>query len=237
MSILRWEGPGTLKAASDGDGKGAFQLAGNGTWRGWIQRQPQVNSIAHSWNCAYGSGERGGITISRRPNKCPSTENAPGPNKAIPMAVTTISRVTSVRPSEASGGPGIQAKAIQRTERPASKLASGVKKPRIKPAPLRRNRPETTQTSGVRSANPANSRAPSDTAMPPRAVRKRSSATPGLPLGKVENSRCSGSLRSRTQTNARNSKVSWEFGGRNPPRRESWLPLSGYWDETAVRAE
>lgn len=153
------------------------------------------------WNAAYGSGERGGITISRRPNKCPSIENAPGPNKAIPMAVMTISRVTSVTPSEASGGPGIRAKAIQRTQRPAIKLASGVKKPRIKPAPLSRNRPETTHTSGVRSANLTNSRAPSDTAMPPRAVRKRSSATPGLPLGKVENNRCSGaSVRAHKQS-------------------------------------
>src|SRR5438034_3992496 len=44
-------------------------------------------------------GREGGITISRRPNKRPSREKAPGPSKAIAAAVMTIPKATSLASS------------------------------------------------------------------------------------------------------------------------------------------
>jgi hypothetical protein len=59
----------------------------------------------------------------------------------------------------------------------------------------------------VRATAPDNSRAPSVTVMPPSAARRRSNPMPGRPLGKVENSLCSGSLPLAHGTNARHCKV------------------------------
>jgi hypothetical protein len=99
-----------------------------------------------------------------------------------------------VVPSESNEGPGTHERVIPRTQSPANKLASGVRNPTIKPAPLASNRDATAHTSGVRPVRTANSTAPNATALPPSAIRNRSSPMPGRPLGKVENSRCSGPL-------------------------------------------
>jgi hypothetical protein len=136
------------------------------------------------------SSECGGITISRRPNKCPSTENAPGPSNPIANAMITIGTAAiGVR-----GGAGIQDNNIPKTHKPTTELATGVMNPMIKPTPLASNIDEAIHTTGVRPVEAVSSGVPSSNAIPPRAARSRSNPTPGPPLGKVENSLCSGNL-------------------------------------------
>lgn len=153
-------------------------------------------------------GERGGITISRRPNNCPSNENAPGPNNAIPTAVITKSSATSETPSDASGGAGIHERVIPNVHPPTNTLARGVMKPIIKPAPPSSKITATAHTAAVRSTLPASSSAPTATATPPNAARRSSNPIPGLPLGNVENSLCSGTLPLAHSTNARHRRLS-----------------------------
>jgi hypothetical protein len=135
------------------------------------------------------------MTISRRPKRWPSTENAPGPNRAIATAVISRKRAARGRVIEATAGAGSQEREIPRMQRPMSRLANGVIKPTIKESPARRSATATSQTKGVRAARPDRSNAPNDTAMPPSATRKRSNPRPGRPLGNVENNLCSASLR------------------------------------------
>ena len=165
----------------------------------------------------YGLGKRGGITISRRPNKFPSIENAPGPKRAIPIAVMTMSKAMSEVPNDARGGAGIHEKTIPTTQNPTSKLANGVRNPMIMPAPLTRNVSPTAHTSRVRSIRPDRSDAPSATAMPPSAARIRSSPMPGWPPGKVENSLCSGILPLAHTKTARRCNLSNELHPAQPP--------------------
>jgi hypothetical protein len=63
-------------------------------------------------------------------------------------------------------------------------------------------------------------------------MRNRSNPTPGLPLGKVENSLCSGALPLAHATkNARQFEtIRLLCDIHNPQRREFELPLLRYWD-------
>jgi len=139
------------------------------------------------------SGEDlGGITISRRPNKRPSIEKAPGPSKPIPAAITTTSRTSSRAAKIASGGVGNQENAIPNTQSPMPRLANGVRNPITKATPPMINTEAMTHTAVACSIVLERDRAPKVTASPPSAARTRSSPIPGLPPGKVENSLCRG---------------------------------------------
>ena len=157
------------------------------------------------------------MTISRRPNKFPSMENAPGPKRAMPIAVVTMSKAMSVVPKDARGGAGIHDKIIPTAPSPTSKLANGVMNPMIMPAPLTRNVSPAAHTGRVRSIRPDRSDAPSATAMPPSAARIRSSPMPGWPPGKVENSLCSGILPLAHTKKARRCNLSNEVHRAQPP--------------------
>lgn len=136
------------------------------------------------------SSENGGITISRRPNKCPSRENAPGPSKAIANAMIASGTATI----KVRGGEGIQENNIPNTHKPTTELTTGVMNPIIKPTPLASIIDAAIHTIGVRPVEDVSCKAASSKAMPPRATRSSSSPMPGPPLGKVENSLCSGIL-------------------------------------------
>lgn len=136
----------------------------------------------------------GGITISRRPNKRPSIEKAPGPSKPIPAAVTTTSRTSSGAANIANGGPGNQENAIPNKHIPMPRLAKGVRNPITKATPPMINTEAMTHTTAACSILLERYRAPKVTASPPSATRTRSSPIPGRPPGKVENSLCSGNL-------------------------------------------
>jgi len=165
----------------------------------------------------YCSGERGGITISRRPNKRPSTENAPGPSKAMPMAVTNINAATKRTPNDARGGAGIQERVMAKTHKATTKLASGVMNPTIKPSPLRSSIAETLHTRTEWWLKPERYKPPRRTAIPPRAARNSSRPIPGRPLGNVENSLCSGTLPRAQTTTARHGNYPLQADTRNPP--------------------
>jgi len=156
------------------------------------------------------------MTISRRPNKCPSTENAPGPSNAIADAVMTMSTATIV----VRGGAGIQVNMIPKTHKPTSELASGVMNPMIKPAPPANNIDVAIHTIGDRPIEAVSSRVPSSKAVPPSAARSRNNPMPGLPLGKVENSLCSGILPLAHTTDARQSNLTTGRSTDNPQCRD-----------------
>jgi hypothetical protein len=130
------------------------------------------------------------MTISRRPNKYPSRENAPGPSKTIPTAVSAITKAASLAPSKANGGAGNQENVIPKTHSPTIKLANGVINPITKATPPPTKVKATVHTARVRSIRPDRYRAPKVVAIPPTAARSSNSPMPGLPPGKVENSLC-----------------------------------------------
>jgi len=83
-----------------------------------------------------GGCDEGGITISRRPNKRPSREKAPGPSNASAAAITITPKATilaSCRPAEGSGN---HERAIPRKDRSTKSPAIGVRNPAARAAPL-----------------------------------------------------------------------------------------------------
>ncbi len=80
-------------------------------------------------------GREGGITISRRPNKRPSREKAPGPSKAIAAAVMTIPKATSLASSIREGA-GNHESAIPKQHSPTKSPAIGVRNPEARATPL-----------------------------------------------------------------------------------------------------
>lgn len=163
-------------------------------------------------------------------------ENAPGPKRAMPVAVMTMSKAMSVVPKDARGGAGINEKIIPTTHNPTSKLANGVMNPMIMPAPLTRNVSPTAHTSRVRSIRPDRSAAPSAMAMPPSAARIRSSPMPGWPPGKVENSLCSGILPVAHTKKRDDANYLMRCIVHNPRSRSLWVPLSRYYSVLTVHS-
>jgi hypothetical protein len=207
----------------------AYRMCSGANSRGSRTSRQSLNSIdlgsqfgmAHSTTLhksrrSHRSGERGGITISRRPNKCPSTENAPGPSKAIPTATIAISKATNTAPRDTSGGAGTQGSVVLKMHRARRALASGVINPAIKPAPLTSNMAAMIQTTTGRSLRPDRYKTPNTTATAPKAARKRSRPIPGRPLGKVENSLCSETLPLAHSTTARHCGLSLAHGYAQP---------------------
>jgi len=176
----------------------------------------------------YESGDLGGITISRRPNKRPSIEKAPGPSKPIPAAVTTTSRTSSGAANIANGGPGNQENAIPNKHSPMPRLAKGVRNPITKATPPMINTEPMTHTAAACSILLERYRAPKVIASPPSAARTRSSPIPGLPPGKVENSLCRGKPPPCAKRNSLRTKLHNYVAGGNPSLRDFSLPLSRY---------
>jgi hypothetical protein len=87
---------------------------------------------------SYDSGGRdeGGITISRRPNKRPSREKAPGPTNAIAAAVMVTPKATSLVSCKHQEAAGNHEKAIPRKHSPTKSPANGVRSPAARAAPL-----------------------------------------------------------------------------------------------------
>lgn len=159
-----------------------------------FERVPEIGS-------SQGSGERveGGITISRRPNKRPSIENAPGPSRAIEIHVTINPKPMNLVSCEVQEAGGNQEKAIPKKHRDSNSPASGVRKPINKAAPPMIRAKPRSQRPEKRLGPPERKRIPSALAATATTVRSSKRPTPGLPAGKVENSLCSASLLSRHQ--------------------------------------
>lgn len=99
------------------------------------------------------------MTISRRPNKWPSMENAPGPSKVSAAAVMMMPKAMSLELITVELRAGGQLKAAN-TESPASKLAKGVKRPITREIPLIRSSKPSVQVIAVGLAIPERQRTP-----------------------------------------------------------------------------
>ena len=74
--------------------------------------------------------------ISRRPNRWESSENAPGPRKAIAAAIMVTKKVTRRKSNQFGLDPGTQENAMPMLPRPVKTAVSGVRNPITSKAPL-----------------------------------------------------------------------------------------------------
>ena len=141
-----------------------------------------------------GVREDGGITISRRPNRRPSSEKAPGPSNASATAVIVIANATSLASCKAQEGAGNQENAIPRKQIPTSNPAIGVRNPAARAVPLMIKTSPRNHFSENDVNGPERQEIPPAAAKRPTAVRKSRRPMPGLPPGNVEYSLCSANL-------------------------------------------
>ena len=83
----------------------------------------------------FGVCDEGGITISRRPNKRPSREKAPGPSNASATAEMIIPNAISLTSCRNQAGAGNHERAIPRKHIPITSPASGVRNPAASDTP------------------------------------------------------------------------------------------------------
>lgn len=117
------------------DGGYHFRLAGR-TLKKDGSKSRRTGSIPFAGDYDSGGREEGGITISRRPNKRPSREYAPGPSNASAIAVMIIPKATiraSCMPQDEAGN---DEREMPRKHRPTRSPANGVKNPAARDAPL-----------------------------------------------------------------------------------------------------
>jgi predicted small secreted protein len=141
-----------------------------------------------------GRGDEGGITISRRPNSRPSTENAPGPSKAITVAVMIIPKAISLTSCNPHEGVGNQARAIPKKHNPTKNPPQGVRNPMDRAVPLMVKSKPSNHLAQIGPFEPDKYCKPTAIAAAPKAVRSSNSPNPGRPPGNVENSLCSSFL-------------------------------------------
>src|SRR2546427_3192845 len=93
-----------------------------------------------------------GITISRRPNRRQSSENAPGPRKTRAIAIATTMQVVSLASKKFGVGTGSHESAIPALPKPTRTQAIGVRKPIRSKTPLATASKPTTDTPNVELA-------------------------------------------------------------------------------------
>jgi hypothetical protein len=139
------------------------------------------------------------MTISRRPNKRPSRENAPGPSSAIATAVIIMPKDTSLASCKPQEGRGNHEKAIPRKHSPTSNPAYGVRNPIASAAPPIVNAKPANHLSKEGFDVPERYITPTVVAARPTVARSNNKPTPGLPPGNVEYNLCSAYLLARPQ--------------------------------------
>jgi hypothetical protein len=141
-----------------------------------------------------GLRDEGGMTISRRPNRRPSREKAPGPSNASATAAIVIPEATSLTSCKDQEGVGNQESAKPRKQSPTSSTAIGVRNPTVRAAPLVIKTTPSSHFSKDEWNGPATQKIPAAAAERPTAARNNSRPTPGLPPGNVEYSLCRANL-------------------------------------------
>jgi hypothetical protein len=154
-----------------------------------------------------GGRDEGGITISRRPNRRPSRENAPGPSSAIATAVMIIPNDTSLASCKPHEGAGSNEKAIPRKHSPTKSPAYGVRKPIAKAVPPVVKAKPTTHLPSELLDEPERYRIPTAVAAKPTATRRSNKPIPGRPPGNVEYNLCSVYLPCAPSENALRLKI------------------------------
>jgi hypothetical protein len=134
------------------------------------------------------------MKISRRPNSRASSENAPGPRKAIAVVIAMTSMIAALLSKRFAGGAGIHERAYPIVPSTTMTLVAGVSIPTRRQIPP--DNPSTTATNvihvslcqSLRYAEPCINK------VEPATTLKSSRPTPGNPAGKVENNLCRASL-------------------------------------------
>lgn len=134
------------------------------------------------------------MTISRRPNRRASRENAPGPRKNRATAMAVANPTADFVASQLDVNPEISGTALIKHANPARMLASGVRYPTSRKAAMTIRATATTVIKDGRSRHSNKYSAPWANRETPRTPRNSNRPAPGLPLGKVENIGCSGGL-------------------------------------------
>jgi len=132
-----------------------------------------------------------GITISRRPKRYASIENAPGPSSVIAAAITIICRSASLPSKRFPDGVETQKKAFPRPAIPDKALPRGDRKPMSRNMPPIMNSVHDSVVAMVDLVPPERYNAPSIRDAAPTVILNNSKATPGQPAGNVGNSLCS----------------------------------------------
>jgi len=178
---------------------------------------------------SYDSGGRdgGGITISRRPNKRPSREKAPGPSNAIAAAATITPMATSEESRAPQTGAGNQDRAIPRKQSPTRGPANGVRNPIAKANPLALITKPSSHLPKDGTKGVEKQKTPSAIAARPTAVRSRSKPRPGRPPGNVEYSLCSAYLPGALSKTHDIREYASILASRNPTLRHLFLTLLG----------
>ena len=132
-----------------------------------------------------------GITISRRPKRYASIENAPGPSSEMAAAITIICRSASLPSKRFPDGVESQKKAFPSAAIPAKALPNGDRNPMSRNMPPIMNRMQETVVAMVDLVLPAIYKPPSTSDAAPTVILNNSKAAPGQPAGNVGNSLCS----------------------------------------------
>ena len=150
-------------------------------------RQLHRPARSHCWSECLDVG----ITISRRPKRYASIENAPGPRSVIAAAITIICRSASLPSKRFPDGAAIHKNAFPIAAIPAKALPSGDRKPMSRNIPPIMNRVHESVVAMVDLAPPERYKTPSTNDAAPTVILNNSKATPGQPAGNVGNSLCS----------------------------------------------
>ena len=166
------------------------------------------------------------MTISRRPNRCASSEKAPGPRHTIATVMTIDKPAVSLDSNRLRLRAGDQKRVLAAIITPARAPATGVRYPIKSDVPLAISNRHTKYAANLRSCESAKHAVASARSVIPSAARKSRSPTPGQPPLKMENIRCRiGSLVLLAVLKQRGTK-------RNPPHRGAHPQGSASFDNT-----
>lgn len=156
-------------------------------------KMPWLSVLRSAVDVTYGFSRREncGITISRRPNRRESIENAPGPRRPREPAITATRTAASRTWGESKASTGTTKNAATTQETIPRMPPTGVKKPSKRDSPLvtainvKVPMDRIAASDRVRVDRPARSRTI------PVVARNNRRPMPGHPPGNVENNLCS----------------------------------------------
>jgi hypothetical protein len=142
----------------------------------------------------FDEGDASGMTISWRPYRRPSSENAPGPRQTRAAAMTVARAPVDLASNKFRLGGGNHENALPRLISPASAPANGVRYPISSETPLANASKATPKVTSPSSRQTRKQAAPWTTSALPMVTRNSSRPAPGHPSGNAENILSSGGL-------------------------------------------
>src|SRR5258705_1511727 len=134
------------------------------------------------------------MKISRRPNSRASSENAPGPRKAIAVVIAMTSMIATLLSKRFAVGAGIHERAYPIVPSTTMTLVAGVSIPKRKQIPPENASTTATNVINVSLCQSLRYAEPCINMVEPATTLKSSRPTPGNPAVKGENNLCKASL-------------------------------------------